>query len=944
MSHQAATLQHFLAAQRDWYERARLELRNGHKESNWISFLFPHIEIEAAPVSKEHAQYAIHYREEAEAYLADYTLGSRLKELAGILLTHPHVPVNHLMGTELDAMKLHSSMTLFSLFSPPGSVFHRVLSQFFDGQRCRWTLKKFSGLLTGKEQQEAEEARRQLPPQTQSGRFGSSFPDAPPETDAAAESGVAPFPRLDELERSLTYEWTIADWVTHSTDPDQNLQSAGRDLGIWLDARDSRVLKFFIRFERLCSRLRFFFTISICRGVMHAPLACSGDFLVSKSRPFADIHWEVRESPDWLIDGALRLRFEFVSSFLYHFPLQPEPLNFVRLAPTPSPLLNSLIRLIFQAVPLRVLVCAHPDCPLASLFRDPSAVPPDLRIPMSENVSGFTYEFVADCLPTDCLFRGALDWRSFTVMPADDFERYRLKGIRFREEPAYLCAESAGRFACLVRGRDGFEYRLIGVIARENGGWAAYARDSRDDVFLRVQGESVARFAFWEVEEVQNSALLLYARTPLVRPMRAVPAMQPMPLLPRSEAHRPSARVVRLLLPDALVKAFALGVLSVGGGTVTSLNLPEGVQTYRELSGCVATFLESFDRPFLLYPVTADGLALPPDPEAEIGGAALFVRFCYPDEKPSDFFVFVVGFIATAHQPPLHLLFTSAIDPASPFDEIVAISRERMPRLKSVAITITVFVPRGDGVEQIPDLATPMSDLFSAPGGIVILQIDRPPDMELCIPTVRLLDLDRDFACWCSPADAGVTDVASYLDWRRQSRPLFIGTQTSAYHFSVPPAAPFQLFLAFLADRLEFSRDNCLALLFAGYDLHPIDPASMDSVGNLVREDAVLELLVLPLVSATAIARLVRVSLFVREATKAARLQFSLLVPNDCPLAELIEMGRSKGWFGEAPWEAAELAWSAVELNDALLPGRVLERDAGLSTVTAPIGLDYAWT
>jgi hypothetical protein len=257
----------------------------------------------------------------------------------------------------------------------------------------------------------------------------------------------------------------------------------------------------------------------------------------------------------------------------------------------------------------------------------------------------------------------------------------------------------------------------------------------------------------------------------LVRRIGAARAMQPMPLLPRSEARRPSARVVCLLLPDALLTTFALGILRVSGGTLTSLNLPDDVRTYRELSGCVATFLGSFDRPFLLYPVIGNGLGFPPAPEAEIGAAPLFVRFSYPDERPSNFFVFVVGFIATAHQPPLHLLFTSAIDAASPFDEIVAISRRRSPLLKSLAIT--VFVPSDDGVEQVPDLAIPISALFSAPGGIVILQIDRPADMELRIPAVRLLDLDRDFACWCSPADAGVTDLSAYLNWRRESRPIF---------------------------------------------------------------------------------------------------------------------------------------------------------------------------
>jgi uncharacterized protein (DUF1810 family) len=39
-----------------------------------------------------------------------------------------------------DDMKLQSSMTLFAAVSEPGSVFERVLSQYFQGQRDTRTL------------------------------------------------------------------------------------------------------------------------------------------------------------------------------------------------------------------------------------------------------------------------------------------------------------------------------------------------------------------------------------------------------------------------------------------------------------------------------------------------------------------------------------------------------------------------------------------------------------------------------------------------------------------------------------------------------------------------------------------------------------------------------------------------------------------------------------
>ena len=42
---------------------------------------------------------------------------------------------------EIDARKLQSSMTLFALISEDGSVFHRVLARFYNGQMDGKTLK-----------------------------------------------------------------------------------------------------------------------------------------------------------------------------------------------------------------------------------------------------------------------------------------------------------------------------------------------------------------------------------------------------------------------------------------------------------------------------------------------------------------------------------------------------------------------------------------------------------------------------------------------------------------------------------------------------------------------------------------------------------------------------------------------------------------------------------
>ena len=78
-------------------------------------------------------EYAISGQAEARAYLAHPVLGPRLVECAQILTTKPGSSAVHIFGS-VDAMKLRSSMTLFtSVAEPEEGVFRRVLDQFFGG-------------------------------------------------------------------------------------------------------------------------------------------------------------------------------------------------------------------------------------------------------------------------------------------------------------------------------------------------------------------------------------------------------------------------------------------------------------------------------------------------------------------------------------------------------------------------------------------------------------------------------------------------------------------------------------------------------------------------------------------------------------------------------------------------------------------------------------------
>jgi len=103
-----------LAQQRD-YEQALAELRAGQKRSHWIWYIFPQLAgLGSSPMAQT---YGLQGMEEASAYLSDPQLRSRLLAVSNAVRTHvdhePAAALRTVMGSEIDALKLVSSMTLF---------------------------------------------------------------------------------------------------------------------------------------------------------------------------------------------------------------------------------------------------------------------------------------------------------------------------------------------------------------------------------------------------------------------------------------------------------------------------------------------------------------------------------------------------------------------------------------------------------------------------------------------------------------------------------------------------------------------------------------------------------------------------------------------------------------------------------------------------------------
>lgn len=120
------------------YAQALQEIRSGGKYGHWIWYIFP--QLRGLGHSGNAQFYGIEDQQEAREYLAHPVLGVRLREITQAALNHADDRIAiELMGSEIDALKLKSSMTLFDRVCP-GDIFAEVLDAFYDGERCQRTL------------------------------------------------------------------------------------------------------------------------------------------------------------------------------------------------------------------------------------------------------------------------------------------------------------------------------------------------------------------------------------------------------------------------------------------------------------------------------------------------------------------------------------------------------------------------------------------------------------------------------------------------------------------------------------------------------------------------------------------------------------------------------------------------------------------------------------
>jgi len=109
-------LDRFKQAQRSstaGYDSALREIQSGRKRGHWIWYVLP--QLRGLGSSRNAREFGIDGRDEAVEYPGDPELRARLEEIVRAIADHLRAggSLGNLMGSEIDALKTVSSLTLF---------------------------------------------------------------------------------------------------------------------------------------------------------------------------------------------------------------------------------------------------------------------------------------------------------------------------------------------------------------------------------------------------------------------------------------------------------------------------------------------------------------------------------------------------------------------------------------------------------------------------------------------------------------------------------------------------------------------------------------------------------------------------------------------------------------------------------------------------------------
>lgn len=131
-------LDRFLEAQRETFENALREIRQGSKQTHWMWFIFP--QLRGLGFTDYNIFYGIENLQEASLYLNHPILGRRLVEITQAMLEIENKTALEILGRP-DERKLKSCMTLFGLLPEEPECFTQVLEKYYNGEQDEKTLE-----------------------------------------------------------------------------------------------------------------------------------------------------------------------------------------------------------------------------------------------------------------------------------------------------------------------------------------------------------------------------------------------------------------------------------------------------------------------------------------------------------------------------------------------------------------------------------------------------------------------------------------------------------------------------------------------------------------------------------------------------------------------------------------------------------------------------------
>ena len=131
-------LDRFLEAQRETYNNALREIRQGSKQTHWMWFIFP--QLRGLGFTDYNIFYGIESLQEASLYLNHPILGKRLVEITQAMLQIENKTALEILGRP-DERKLKSCMTLFRLLPETPECFRLVLEKYYNGEQDEKTLR-----------------------------------------------------------------------------------------------------------------------------------------------------------------------------------------------------------------------------------------------------------------------------------------------------------------------------------------------------------------------------------------------------------------------------------------------------------------------------------------------------------------------------------------------------------------------------------------------------------------------------------------------------------------------------------------------------------------------------------------------------------------------------------------------------------------------------------